>query len=339
MEGTEVAVMSTAFQIRQPGIHLVGKNQDVMYPNVYLFTNQRGLRKTALMRPPVVPAGWISAYGSLTVSQVGKESPNGGINEAGLVVEQTTLWGTEYPGADDRPALGELAWMQYLLDTCSTVGEALEAALAVRIDQSTSKLHYLLADRSGDRAIVECLQGKCVVHRELGELPILTNTAYAEAAQSSRVGGEKAPSKGDYERNSMERFRIIADRVQTQWDGGRRVDQAYEALAAARREDTVFSLVYDLERMELHAMTARHGERAMIRMADFDFAKEAPAQAADLQRLQAGQQNALFEPYSAAFNLNVVRSFFRDPVLTSVFKWDLPDEMLRFLASYPDSFE
>lgn len=44
--------MSTAFQINQNGEYLVCKNQDVIYDGVYLFTNQRGVRKTALMMPP-----------------------------------------------------------------------------------------------------------------------------------------------------------------------------------------------------------------------------------------------------------------------------------------------
>lgn len=36
------------------------------------------------------------------------------MNEAGLVVEQTTLWSTLYPGADERPAVNELQWIRYL---------------------------------------------------------------------------------------------------------------------------------------------------------------------------------------------------------------------------------
>ncbi|WP_159882029.1 carcinine hydrolase/isopenicillin-N N-acyltransferase family protein [Paenibacillus puerhi] len=331
--------MSTAFHIRHSEINRVCKNQDVIYEGVYAFTNHRGMRKTALIRPPAQPACWVSVYGSLTLSQVGKDQPNGGMNEAGLVVEQTTLWQTEYPPADERPALGELAWMQYLLDTCGTVEEALEAAAAIRIDQSTSKLHYLVADRSGDLAIVEFLQGDMIVHREPASLPVMANTAYADAVRKRQKESREWQDDGEYERNSMERFRTVADALQVPGEEVRSVESAFAVLAAARREDTVYSLVYDLERMELHAKLASHLRPVTIAMADFDFAKETPAQAANLQTMQADRTTVPFEPYSVDFNRDAIRSFFRDPHLTSVFKWEIPEEMIECLARYPDSFE
>lgn len=65
--------MSTAFHVQHQKLNAVCKNQDVIYDGVYLFTNQRGLRKKALMQPPAQPASWTSLYGSLTISQLGKE--------------------------------------------------------------------------------------------------------------------------------------------------------------------------------------------------------------------------------------------------------------------------
>ncbi|MGF7047914.1 choloylglycine hydrolase [Paenibacillus sp. DS2015] len=329
--------MSTALHIRQPEVNIVCKNQDVVYDGVYLFTNQRGIAKTALMMPPAKPATWISTYGSLTISQIGKENPNGGINEAGLVVEQTTLWQTEYPAPDERSVLSELAWIQFLLDTCSTVQEALEATSKIRIDQSTSKLHYLVADRSGDRAIVEFLKGEMIVHRDNVPVPIIANTAYADAVQELETGHRDGSHRDEYERNSMERFLVVAETLQARLDEGEapNVDFAFEVLASAQRKDTVFSLVYNIDLMEIYAVTVRNQERVTIHIADFDFTKETPAQAVDLQSLHAGHVRDQFETYSAAFNHNAVMSFFRDPVLTSIFKWEISEEMIHYLAHYP----
>jgi len=73
------------------------------------------VEKTALLYPETVgqPAKWVSAYGSVTFNQFGRELPLGRMNEAGLVIEIMWLTQTEYPHSDRRPALRELQWAQY----------------------------------------------------------------------------------------------------------------------------------------------------------------------------------------------------------------------------------
>lgn len=330
--------MSTAFQINQNGDYFVCKNQDVIYDGVYLFTNQRGVQKTALMMPPTQPATWVSAFGSLTVSQIGKENPNGGINEKGLVVEQTTLWQTEYPASDVRPAINELQWIQYLLDTCSTVQEVLEAAPSIRIDQSTSKLHYLIADRSGHRAIIEFLNGKMTIYKGKLILPVIVNSPYEEALKEIESGKTNWADCGEYQENSMQRLLTVSKRMQENSNHVDVIDFAFEVLNSAKREDTVFSLVYDINRMEVHAYTNRNTERKTIKMVDFDFDNGLLSQSVDLQRLRAKNVTEQFETYNTEFNHNAVNSFFRNPTLTAIFKWEISDEMIQFLARYPDSF-
>lgn len=331
--------MSTAFHMLKNEINRVCKNQDVIYDGVYLFTNQRGLQKTALMMPPAQPATWISQYGSLTISQIGKENPNGGMNEAGLVVEQTTLWQTKYPAVDERSALGELHFIQYVLDTCATVQEALAAATTVRIDQSTSSLHYLLADRRGDQAILEFLDGRLVAYKGKLSMPIIANTVYEDAVQAiQRVAFMGWGDRDAYEQNSMDRFKIVYEALSTLVEQTPDTDFAFKVLAAARREDTVYSLVYDLNQLQIEVMTQRNQERIQIRLDEFDFSVKGPAQAANLQKLHANHVRAQFENYSADLNHTAVQSFFRDPVLTSIFRWEISEDMIQFVANYPDSF-
>jgi len=327
--------MSTAFQIRHKEKHYVCKNQDVIYDGVYLFTNQRGIQKSALIRPPEKPLAWISAYGSVTVSQNGKEFPNGGMNEVGLVVEQTTLWQTEYPALDDRPVVGELQWIQYFLDTCGSVQEVLAQAPFLRIGQSTSQLHYLLVDRTGERAIIEFLEGEMILHSEALSLPAITNTAYRDSIQYLQADDHQWEQWEDYPRNSMARFFQVAERLQAEASESAAIDFAFDVLQEVRREDTVFSLVYDLARLEIHATTSRHPRRHRISLAAFDFDPELPGKAADLQGQPGGQDLIGFNAYTSEINLHVVSSFFRDPVLTSIFKWDISDEMLQYLSHYP----
>lgn len=329
--------MSTAFQLHQNGRNLICKNQDVIYDGVYVFTNQREVRKTALMMPPATPVTWVSVYGSITVSQIGKENPNGGMNEAGLVVEQTTLWQTQYPSADERPALNELQWIQYMLDTCQSVQEVLVAAAKIRIDQNTSKLHYLVSDRSGDYAIIEFLHGKMHIYRESDFYPVMTNSPYAPAIDDIKAGRNDWSGCDEYERNSLERLQVVMEKIDVKEEDCNPIVFAFEVLTAARRNDTVFSLVYDQEFLQIHATTNRNQANKTIPLADFDFSKESPALATDLQLLQPKSIRDQFEPFTTAFNYQVIHSFFRDPTLTSLFKWEITDEMLSFLAQYPES--
>ncbi|NGP62154.1 linear amide C-N hydrolase [Paenibacillus thiaminolyticus] len=330
--------MSTVFQLHQDGKIVVCKNQDVIYDGVFLFTNHRGIRKTALMLPPALPATWVSRYGSLTVSQNGKESPNGGMNEQGLVVEQTTLWTTEHPPADDKHTVNELQWIQYMLDTCATVMEVLQAAATLRIDQSTSKLHYLIADRSGDCTIIEFLNGNMQIYEDHLSAPIMANSPYAQARDEIMSGITDWTGRDEYEQNSMKRVLAVWERTKKKTLHSEMVDFGFETLEKAKREDTVFSIVYDLANMEIHANTNRNRERRKIRIAEFDFSKESPSLAADLQKLQGPNAREQFVAYTTQFNHNVVHSFFRDENMTSIFHWDISDEVIRFLAQYPESF-
>ncbi|MCM3173732.1 carcinine hydrolase/isopenicillin-N N-acyltransferase family protein [Paenibacillus sp. MER 99-2] len=332
--------MSTAFTLQLQGTTWVCKNQDVIYDGVYLFTNQRGLSKTALMPPPSIPATWISVYGSLTISQVGKENPNGGINEAGLVVEQTTLWSSEYPTVDERPAISELQWIQYLLDTSRTVQEALKCVENIRIAQATSQLHYLIADRSGDYAIVEFISGQMFVHRRPLPFAVITNTAYVDAIHDLKAGQSEWASMTDYERNSMERLQTVTDALAStslMLNAGN-VMNLFDLLGSSSRPDTVYSLVYDLEHSEIYITTKNHANCiGKIRLKDFNFDKSSPAQVLDVQTGWGAHRALVFQDYSAELNMAAVRSFFRDPVLTSVFQWEISEELIHHIAHYPDS--
>ena len=96
-----------------------------------VLVNPRGVAKTSVLERS--PASWVARYGSVAFNQYGKDSPAGGVNEKGLVVEVMDLDETRYPPPDSRPAVGPLEWVQHLLDTSASVDEALRAAKRVRI--------------------------------------------------------------------------------------------------------------------------------------------------------------------------------------------------------------
>lgn len=112
---------------------------------------------------------WTSRYASVVVSGWDLLTSEG-VNDAGLAAHLLYLGDTAWEPADDRPVVGNLMWAQWVLDTCATVAEVVEAIAEVRIVDVPARgqslpLHLALEDRTGDAAVIEMLGGPPVVHR------------------------------------------------------------------------------------------------------------------------------------------------------------------------------
>ncbi|HEX8355939.1 MAG TPA: linear amide C-N hydrolase, partial [Segetibacter sp.] len=155
----------TTFFLQKNGQYVFGKNYDWMSGTGMVNTNLKGLFKSSLPLEGGNVLSWTSKYGSTTFNQYGKEFPNGGMNETGLVVELMWLSESEYPEKDNRPGFSVLQWIQYQLDNCSTVGEVVATDKIIRITSTGTPQHYLVADSKGNVATIELINGKMVVHR------------------------------------------------------------------------------------------------------------------------------------------------------------------------------
>ncbi|MCK5055762.1 MAG: linear amide C-N hydrolase, partial [Candidatus Aminicenantes bacterium] len=154
MNGNHLIPCSTFFA-QDKNVKLFGRNYDFFTHTGFAVINPRGLVKQALVYPGESPASWGSRYGSITFNQLGQEYPTGGMNEAGLVIECMWLSHTQYPMKDSRPSVMELQWMQYILDTCGTVEEVIKTDRKIRIQQKGQPLHFLVADKDGNGAVIE----------------------------------------------------------------------------------------------------------------------------------------------------------------------------------------
>lgn len=125
----------------------IGKNLDSIVDTGMLFTNKRGLTKKAAVFPPDRPLEWTAAYGSITFCLSGKEMPACGINETGFVAEQATLPVAEYPALAGKPSASILEATQFLLDTCSSVEQALAALDSITITKTSWPVHFALSRR------------------------------------------------------------------------------------------------------------------------------------------------------------------------------------------------
>lgn len=319
--------MSTAIYINQDGIRLLGKNQDVPYDVAYLFTNKSGLIKTSMIIPPDRPMKWVSKYNSITISQVGKEMPNGGMNEVGLVVEQTTLWQSSYPTQENLPAIGELQWIQLMLDTCETIEEVKETAKSVRIVNPYSRLHYMVCDRTGECVIIEFLNGELAMY-SARNLPVMANTPYLEAIRNLK---ETKKELTGYELESMARFKRAVEFLKKP---EARIDFVNNILRSVQRVDTAFSIIYDINRLEIIFLSKRFPNPKKLSFQDINFISDVQLAVNIQQGIEVS-----YDTYSAVLNRNIVKSFFRNPTLALAFGSTISDEIITSMGDFPDSFQ
>jgi len=329
----------STFLLKDGKVLLFGRNLDFFLKGGYVMTNPRNMVKAALLDQSQNPAKWISKYGSITFTQVSKEYPYGGMNEAGLVVENMSLENTQYPAPDGRAAVSELQWIQFQLDNCANVDEVLASDSSIRIAPGSQLLHFLVADRAGNAAVIEFLDGKMVAHAGAGLIvSALTNNAYDESldylALHEGFGGEKKIAR-TYE--SLDRFAnvvsMLGDRRAVR--RGTAVRHAFNILdAVATGDGTVWSIVYDMRRMRIMFKSVVNKDIRTVRMNDFDFDCMVASRVLAIDGPGKGNIAAKFEEYTTELNLALVRNTFarfREVNLT-----DLSESAQEYLARYPE---
>ena len=321
----------TTFCLKNKSEVLFGKNYDWMIGDGLIFVNKRGVSK--ISSEDGNPAKWVSKYGSVTFNQYGWESPSGGMNEAGLVIELMWLDDTQYPNGDERPEVDVLEWIQYNLDTASTTDEVIRNADAVRI-VSAVKLHYLVNDKHGNSAAIEYLDGKLVAHSGTGLLVAsLANDTYARSLEYVRE------RSGGLTESSLDRFSRAAARTQKfqkkPLAEKEAIDYAFDALAnVAQKNSTQWSIVYDQKRGRVYFRTRTQPELKSIDTTAFDYSCTTVVKILDINTTEDGDVTHLFTPYKREDNRDLIeRSFDGTPFLKSV-----PDSTRDKLARFPERF-
>jgi choloylglycine hydrolase len=240
----------TAFFFKNSKQMILAKNLDWPINEVIVVLNRRGLHKTAFTQHDK-KLSWCSKYGSFTFNLFGVEFPLSGMNEKGLVIEELNSWG-QTPSSEGMYTLNEFQWVQYCLDSYSSVKEVINGQDSIVIVPEFINLHYLLADKDGNVAVIEFHEGKKHVYSG-ADLPysILSNNHY-ENSLSYLKNFESFGGKMNIPRQntSNERFVRVASILKDTTIIGKTFD-AFSVLDSVRQEDTQLSIVYDLQTMEI----------------------------------------------------------------------------------------
>mgnify|MGYP006277917989 CR=1 FL=1 len=332
----QVYPCTTFFLATPDGTMIFGRNFDFPTGQGHICINEKGLKKMAFIQPPEKPLSWVSRYGSISFNQAGREFPYGGMNEAGLVIEQMWLQETQYPDADERYGLPELQWIQYQLDMSATVQELVDSDSLLRItNRSVAPLHFLVSDQNGDVAVVEYLDGEMKVRRgdDLPH-PVLANCPYVRSLDFKIQKDEgSTESFTNWTLNSSGRFAKAAKLLEQYQGNENPVDYAFAILdSVGQGPATQWSIVYDLSDQRIYYRTYANRQIKVLDMDDFDFSCDNHDIYADID--QYAESPGDFLPYSYETNLKLIRDVFSN---VDFLREHVPDEAKMASAKYPES--
>jgi penicillin V acylase-like amidase (Ntn superfamily) len=136
----------------------------------------RGIARTGAKVPNA--ERWTSKYASVGLTALDAATSDG-VNEAGLSVHLLYLHGSVHEPVDQRPAVSNALWPQFVLDNYKTVAEALDGLqkvqiVSARVHDREWPLHLSIEDSTGDSAVLEFVDGKLVVHHGK-DVTVMTN--------------------------------------------------------------------------------------------------------------------------------------------------------------------
>lgn len=324
----------TTFCLKDKGGNLLfGRNFDFRTGQGQVHVNQRNVQKMSMIAPPEKSFAWRSKYGSITFNQNGREFPYGGMNEAGLVIEQ--MWHDDgaYPRQDGRYGMEELQWIQYQLDVSASVADVINSDRAVRISYtSIAPLHFLVADALGNVAAIEYVDGRLVCHTGKDLLyPVLSNDTYAvslDYKMNLDAGSDKAFS--DLTKDYSGRFAEAASMLAAyDKNNDLATDYAFDVLNHVARGNTRWNIVYDLKKRTIYYKTRDNRNIRRIEMNHFDFSCSSAWLFVDIE--DNVRDAADFKTYSDESNMKLI-----DDVWNGVeFLKGLPGELRAAFAKYP----
>ena len=252
-----------------------GRNFDFPVGEGHIEINKRNMRKTAFINSSGKKIVWISKFGSISFNQIGREFPYGGMNEAGLVIEQMWLEETQYPVEDKRYALTALQWIQYQLDNSSNIQDVISSDTLIRIsNKSVARIHFLIADASGKVAVVEFIGGKMQIHqKDKLPFPALANCPYERSLKYKRtIEHHENIEFNNWTKNSSGRFMKAVSMLNKYDETKNIIDYSFSILdSVAQGEGTKWSIVYDISKKRIFFKTRKNVLIQSLSFKDFDF--------------------------------------------------------------------
>ncbi len=317
----------------------LAKNFDWTYGDGFLIKNVRGIRKTAFYTSAGAPVSWVSKFGSVTFNQNGKEMPYGGMNEKGLAVEMLWLDYTEYYTAPALPYINELEWIQYQLDNYATVEEVIANIHALSIRPFKGKIHFIVADATGNSIVIEHIGGKIMFEKkQAGQCQAITN--YDMATSANWVANQKNAAKGNVTQALYRYTRLQSEIDQQQFATDLSEKRAFNILddVAIKKGHfkTFWTIVYDLKKKVIHFKSSDAKSVKHLALNDLDM--NAAVQFADINLKKGGDVTPHLNEYTAETNTALLSSSFKKLGLEQLDFTELSKHQMHFASGTDNSY-
>jgi len=292
------------------GYVIIGANLDLDFGNGLIIVNRRDAHKRGWLQSTNGDyATWTSKYGSVTFSIAGREWVHYGMNEVGLVISTMALPGSKSAPPDKRPPLSGNFWAQYLLDNFKTIEEVITSNSYVRLENDAD--HYLVCDRYGNCAVIECIDGKMVYYtNETMPVKVVTNTAYSESILRYENNDIPNPDK----HFSVRRFFQAANMLKAYQaeDENSSVDYAFKILEKISQPSrTQWSIVFDISNLRVVFKTRNHEQIRYLDLKGIDFTYSPSLKMLDINEPVSGDVRGYLKAYSQEMNINLMYNTFR----------------------------
>jgi choloylglycine hydrolase len=136
----------------------------------------------------------------------------------------------------------------------------------------------------------------------------------------------------------LQRFACASQMIKSYgMDQTRSIEDAFQVLQAVKRDDTVWTIVYDIKNLNIHFFTNRQNGIKIISMHDFDFNQQ-PEKALNIHCKIEDNLLDQFVDFEISINRDLARSFFTNEIFAQVFQWNITEEMIDFFASYSEQY-
>ncbi len=296
------ALACSSFLLEKDGSLIAGRNLDStkFTPGVVVI-NQRGIWKESRSwnelaygrSVPNAHLSWVSKYGSITFNTFCRDFVDGGMNEAGLFIQEMSLVENKYPEDPAMPRFFMMLWMQYILDNFDSVDQVVASAREVVIDGWN--WHFFAADAEGNTAAIEFVDGKPVLtFGEAMPITVLCNETYKTemklASTYQGFGGDTPVVLNDVGVTPDpdapyvdDRFVKAATLIKKSEDSQMPpLDYGMKVLDEMAWDGTQWSYVCDLTNKTVRFRTKDSPEPKELRFSDFNFDPAGPTRMLDI---------------------------------------------------------
>lgn len=340
MNTTNIFSCST-FKLQKGKVLLYGHNlnqADMDVPGM-VFINKRGIFKhgrsfSELLFKDQRNASnftWISRFGSVTFNAFGRDFPDGGMNEEGLYIWEMNET-AEFPKNENLPKLMHMNWIQYVLDSYSTIDEIIKSTSEFQLDDGGMTWHYFISDSKGNCASLAFINGKVKVNRGK-DMPVtgLFNTPYDKEMEILKYyKGYGGSYDIELENPRIPRFVKTAkmlDDYETSMDP---VEYGFKMLKNITVDnEPEWSVLFDAANKKVYYKTRLTPSRKFFDMNELDFTNNTPVKILDMDAKTEGNVISKFSDYSK----EQIKSF-----LDTKLKILLPKEFYNIGGLTPDEF-